>query len=70
MMTEDMTRTLNDPSASYWLKKTMLEAMRRDPVDSAKDAEVLAALLRARAEAMMRGDRVNHLYVASGPFTE
>ena len=70
MMTEDMTRALNDPSASYWLKQTMLDAMKRDPVDSAKDAEVLAALLRGRAEAMLRGGRGNGLYVVTGDFTE
>ena len=45
MITEDMTRAFNDPAASSWLKQTMIEAIKRDPVDCANDAEILACLV-------------------------
>lgn len=70
MMTKEMTRVLNDPSASHWLKQTMLDAMQRDPVDSARDAELLAVLLRDRAKAMLRATRGNALYLVTGDLTE
>jgi len=70
MLTEEINRTLNDPTASYWLKETILAAMKRDPVDAAKDAEVLSLLLNSRATAMLRGDRRRALYSAGGEFTE
>jgi len=70
MLTEEMTRTLNDPSASHWLKQSMLDAMKRDPVDSARDAELLAVLLRERAEAMLRGASGKGLHLVAGDFTE
>jgi hypothetical protein len=38
-------RVLRDPAASFWLKKTLLSALTRDPVDAANDAEVLFRLL-------------------------
>jgi hypothetical protein len=44
--------------------------MRRDPVDAAKDAEVLSLLLNSRATAMMRGDRRRALYSAGDEFAE
>jgi hypothetical protein len=70
MMTDEMSRTLNDQSASHWLKQTMLDAMKRDPVDSARDAELLAALLRGRAEAMLHGKLCKGLYLVTGDLTE
>jgi rhamnogalacturonyl hydrolase YesR len=70
MMTDEMARALNDPSASYWLKHTMLDAMKRDPVDSARDADILAAMLRRRADAVLRGQAAAGLYVVAGGLTE
>jgi len=46
---------LNDPSASYALKAVLLVWRARDPVDAAKDAWLLARVLDARAERMLRG---------------
>jgi len=40
---------LTDPSASNWLREALRNALDRDPVDAANDAEVLAAVLAARA---------------------
>jgi hypothetical protein len=70
MLTEEINRTLNDPTASYWLKANILAALKRDPVDAANDAEVLSLLLGARAAAMLRGDRLRALYSAGGALTE
>lgn len=39
---------LADPAASSWLKNALREALSRDPVDAANDAEVLAKLLDRR----------------------
>jgi len=40
---------LVDPSASYWLKKTLQECLKRDVCDAATDAELLGRILRQRA---------------------
>ena len=42
---------LADPSASTWLRNTLSEALARDPVDAANEAEVLARVLGARVPA-------------------
>lgn len=39
-----------DPSTSTWLLKALQEALLRDPVDAANDAEILSELLNARAD--------------------
>lgn len=53
-MTPDLDRRIraiiNDPAVSYWLKQALEGALRRDPVDAANDAEVLAGLLMERAD--------------------
>lgn len=46
---DGIAHTLNDPSASHWLRDALQSAMKRDPVDAANDAEVLARLLDERA---------------------
>lgn len=43
---------LADPSVSFWLKNALQAAMSRDCVDAANDAECLAAVLKARCEAV------------------
>ena len=43
-------RVLADPSTSFWMRECLKAALKRDPVDAANDAEVLARLLADRAE--------------------
>ncbi len=38
-------RIMTDPAASYWLKRAVDDAMRRDCCDALNDAETLVALL-------------------------
>jgi hypothetical protein len=44
---------LVDPAASFWLKMALRSALRRDPVDAAHDAEILAQLLGQRCDAIL-----------------
>ena len=44
---------LADPAASFWLKRSITSALDRDLVDAANDAELLAALLQARCDAIL-----------------
>lgn len=37
------------PDVSFWFKRCLSEALHRDPVDAAADAELLADVLRTRA---------------------
>lgn len=41
---------LADPSMSYWLKDALRASLSRDPVDAARDAELLSNLLISRAD--------------------
>jgi hypothetical protein len=43
-----------DPAASGWLKNALLEAINRDPVDAAGDAEVLYRILKLRSTAVQK----------------
>ena len=45
---------LRDPSVSEWVKEGLISALARDPVDAAKDARLLAAVLEERAERALR----------------
>ena|SRR5579871_1607774 len=47
---------LADPSASVWLRKALLAALSRDPVDAANDAEVLARLLDRRCREILEAN--------------
>lgn len=42
-----IAEVLADAATSAWLKATLRDALRRDPVDALNDALVLAALLEA-----------------------
>lgn len=44
---------LADPAASYWLKESVASGLRRDPLDVAADAEVLAGVFSQRALAIL-----------------
>jgi hypothetical protein len=45
------------PAASRWLQTALREALRRDPVDAANDAEFLAQLLAARCDDILGRDQ-------------
>ena len=47
-------KVTEDPAASDWVKNALLEAINRDPVDSAQDAEVLYRILNLRAAAVQK----------------
>ncbi len=44
---------LNNPATSTWLKNALIAALRRDAVDSANDAALLAAMLERRAATLL-----------------
>lgn len=45
----DLKTMLNDPAHSHWFKNALTEALKRDPVDAANDAGLLALVLDKRA---------------------
>lgn len=45
-----------DRSASCWLQAAVRELIRKDPVDAAGDAELIAALMRWRADTVLGRD--------------
>ena len=51
---QNARRVTEDPAASDWLKNALLEAINRDPVDAAGDAEVLCRILKLRAAAVQK----------------
>ena len=54
MILEEIQQVMQDPAASSWLKVCLATSLTRDPVDVANDADVLASLLSARADEMIR----------------
>ncbi|GJH13569.1 hypothetical protein CBA19CS11_32045 [Caballeronia novacaledonica] len=50
----DIQAALNSPSMSYWLRDALLNALRRDCVDAARDAQILATWLDRRCDAVLR----------------
>ena len=48
---QEAIKVSKDPAASDWLKVALLQAINRDPVDAAKDVEVLSRILDQRAAA-------------------
>lgn len=49
-----ISRVLEDPSTSFWLRAALLSCLSRDPVDAANDAEVLALLLTERCRGLLQ----------------
>lgn len=45
---------VDDPATSEWLRLALTDAMARDPVDAANDAETLLSVLTMRAELLLR----------------
>jgi len=52
---QNALKVTEDPAASDWLKNALLDAINRDPVDAAGDAEVLCRILKLRAAAVQKG---------------
>lgn len=48
---------LDSRSASFWLRDALRAAINRDPVDAARDAELMAELLRERCDQILREPR-------------
>lgn len=44
---------LEDPTASRWLQNALAQALDRDAIDAANNAEVLAEILIVRADRML-----------------
>lgn len=44
---------LASPATSFWLKRCLVEALTRDPVDASADATLLAEILTCRAAAAL-----------------
>ena len=51
---QNALKVTEDPAASYWLKNALIEAINRDPVNAAQDAEVLSGILKLRAAAAIQ----------------
>jgi hypothetical protein len=49
---QDAMKVTEDAAASGWLKNALVEAINRDPVDAAGDAELLYRVLKLRAAAV------------------
>lgn len=47
---DEIRQILNGPGTSNWMKVALSTAINRDPVDAVNDAELLAIVLRHRAE--------------------
>ena len=52
---QNALKVTENPAASGWLKNALVEAINRDPVDAAGDAEVLCRILKLRAAAVQKG---------------
>lgn len=50
----EINAVLTSNDVSHWLKQALTEAISRDCVDVAHDAEILAQLLSQRCDAMLR----------------
>ncbi len=44
---------LNNPAASFWLKDALRAALKRDPVDALRDAEVLRDVLQRHLDKLL-----------------
>ena len=51
---QNALKVTEDPAASHWLKNALIEAINRDPVEAAQDAEVLSRILKLRAAAAVQ----------------
>lgn len=49
-----ISELLNSPTLSTWLRDALTQALKRDPVDAANDAELLSQLLSARCDQLLQ----------------
>jgi hypothetical protein len=49
---QETIKVSKDPAASDWLKVALIQAINRDPIDAARDAELLSNILQLRAAAV------------------
>jgi hypothetical protein len=54
---DQITFVLSHPGTSQWLKRTLSEALSRDPVHTLNDLEILNLILRKRLEQLIANDR-------------
>jgi hypothetical protein len=54
MWFQEARKVADDPAASDWLKNALVEAINRDPVNAAGDADVLCRILQQRATAVQQ----------------
>lgn len=50
---EKVQRILESNGASFWLKDALRSALSRDCVDAARDAEILAEILKERCDEIL-----------------
>ncbi|WP_061136415.1 hypothetical protein [Caballeronia fortuita] len=53
----DIQAALDAPSMSHWLRDALMSALRRDCVDAASDAQILAGWLARRCDAVIGSSR-------------
>lgn len=49
----ELQRLAQDPALSDWFRNALVEALKRDPVDAAQDAGMLALVLDRRASELL-----------------
>ena len=52
---QEIQRVVDSPCTSFWLKEAFEVLLQRDCLDAARDAELLASLLTARAKLILEG---------------
>lgn len=53
---EELIAMANDPAHSHWFSHALREALKRDPVDAANDAGLLAIVLDKRATELLASE--------------
>ena len=48
--TQRIAKILADPATSYWMMAAIGALLKRDPIDAAHDARLLAAIMEQRAK--------------------
>ncbi|MDX1296745.1 MAG: hypothetical protein R3260_00680 [Pseudomonas sp.] len=51
----DIEQVLSHPGTSAWLRSALTDALQRDAVDAANDAEALSELLGRRCDEQLQG---------------
>lgn len=67
--TDEITAALACPTTSFWLRQSLEQALTRDCVDAANDAEHLSNLLAARCSSFMNDETDEITAVLACPVT-